>query len=224
MLKTTKSTGFTTNPKETEGKVGGNSVVGDLVGGGKATNPTKRKNQAKTTKSKILVKSENHDFPKSKTEKTGTGFLTHEAGLAFTQLRQAFVEAPILHYFNLESYIRIETDASCYAIGGLLSQLFSKTRPDGVVTKDDLSQWHSVAFFSSKMIPAETRYKTHNGKFLAIVEAFKTWQHYLERCKHKVLVLTDHNNSRRFMDTKSLSSRLVRWAQELSCYHFCIDY
>ena len=26
------------------------------------------------------------------------------------------------------------------------------------------------------------------------------------------------------MDTKSLSSRQVRWAQELSCYHFQIDY
>ena len=74
------------------------------------------------------------------------------------------------------------------------------------------------------MIPAETRYKTHDGELLAIVEAFKTWRHYLEGCKHEVLVLTDHNNLRRFMDTKSLSSRQVRWAQELSCYHFCIDY
>ena len=74
------------------------------------------------------------------------------------------------------------------------------------------------------MIPAETRYETHNGELLAIVEAFKTWRHYLEGCKHEVLVLTDHNNLRRFMDTKSLSSRQVRWAQELSCYHFQIDY
>ena len=74
------------------------------------------------------------------------------------------------------------------------------------------------------MIPAETRYETHNGELLAIVEAFKTWRHYLEGCKHKVLVLTDHNNLRQFMDTKSLSSRQVRWAQELSRYHFRIDY
>ena len=40
----------------------------------------------------------------------------------------------------------------------------------------------------------------------------------------KVLVLTDHNNLCRFMDTKSLSSRQVRWAQELLKYHFRIDY
>ncbi len=74
------------------------------------------------------------------------------------------------------------------------------------------------------MIPAETQYETHDGELLAIVEAFKTWKHYLKGCKHEVLVLTDHNNLQRFMDTKSLSSRQVRWAQELSRYHFRIDY
>ena len=37
-------------------------------------------------------------------------------------------------------------------------------------------------------------------------------------------MLTDHNNLRRFMDTKSLSFCQVRWAQELFRYHFRIDY
>ena len=74
------------------------------------------------------------------------------------------------------------------------------------------------------MIPAETRYETHDGELLAIVEAFKTWKHYLEGSQHELLVLTDHNNLRQFMETKSLSSRQVRWAQELSRYHFQIEY
>ena len=74
------------------------------------------------------------------------------------------------------------------------------------------------------MIPAETQYETHNGELLAIVEAFKTWRHYLEGCKHEVFVITDHNNLRCFINTKSLSSRQVCWAQELSQYHFQIDY
>ncbi len=74
------------------------------------------------------------------------------------------------------------------------------------------------------MIPTETRYKTHDQELLAIVETFKTWRHYLDGCKYKVFVLTDHNNLRQFMDTKSLCSRQVRWAKELSRYHFRIDY
>ena len=67
-----------------------------------------------------------------------------------------------------------------------------------------------MAYYSQKMIPAKTRYETQDGELLAIIEAFKTWQHYLEGCKHKVLVLTNHNNLRRFMETKNLSSCQVR--------------
>ena len=80
------------------------------------------------------------------------------------------------------------------------------------------------SLFSMKIIPAKTRYKTHDAELLSIIKAFKTWHHYLEGCKHEVLVLTDHNNLRQFIVTKSLSSRQVRWAQELSRYHFRIGY
>ena len=105
-------------------------------------------------------------------------------------------------------------DVSDYIIGGIFNQL----------TLDDLGQWHPVVFFFRKMIFAETWYETHNGKLLAIVKAFITWKHYLEGCKHKVLVLTNYNNFQHFMDTKNLSSRQVQWAQKLSRYHFQIDY
>ena len=154
-------------------------------------------------------------------------FLIPDARKVFNQLRQAFTEALILRHLNPECYIRIETDASSYAIGGVLSQLTSDQVTldfESISTKSDFGQWHPVAYFSRKMIPAETRYETHDGELLAIVEAFKTWRHYLEGCKHEVLVLTNHNNLHWFIDTKSLSSKQVRWAQELSRYHFRIDY
>ena len=67
-------------------------------------------------------------------------FLTPDAKTAFNRLRLAFTEAPILRYFDLEYHIWIETDASSYAIDGVLSQLTSGTNPDGIVTKADLSQ------------------------------------------------------------------------------------
>ena len=176
----------------------------------------------KSAKSKKPSKSGNS--PNFNAKKAGPGFLTPEARSAFNRLWLAFTEAPILQHFDPECHIWIETDASGYAIGGVLSQLASGTSLDAVVIKTDLGQWHLVAFFSRKIIPAETQYETHNGELLAIVEAFKTWRHYVEGCKHEVLVLTDHNNLRRFMDTKSLSSRQVRWAQKLFRYHFQINY
>ena len=141
---------------------------------------------------------------------SGPSFLIPKARSAFNRLRLAFTKAPILQYFDPEYYIRIKTNTSGYVIGGVLSQLASGTSPDGVVIKANLGQWYLVAFFSRKMIPAKTQYKTHDGELLAIVEAFKTWRHYLEGCKHEVLILTDYSNLCRFMDTKSLSSRQVR--------------
>ena len=52
-----------------------------------------------------------------------SNYLTPDAKRAFDQLRQAFTEAFIIQYFNLERYIQVETDVSRYAIGRVLSQL-----------------------------------------------------------------------------------------------------
>ena len=92
------------------------------------------------------------------------------------------------------------------------------------LTELDLGQWHPVVYIFRKMIFAETWYETYDDELLAIVETFKTWQHYLEDWKYEVLVLTDHNNFHQFMDTKNLSFCQVRWTQELSRYYFWIDY
>ena len=100
-------------------------------------------------------------------------FLTPSAREAFNQLRQAFIKAPILRHLNPECHIRIETNASGYAIRGVLSQLTSD------YLTSDHGQWYLVAYFLRRMILAETRYKTHNGELLVIVKAFKTWKHYL---------------------------------------------
>ena len=213
MLKTSGSTEPSTRPGEGVVGVGGDSRAGrdgidgsgmdDVeVDGGEVEVDEVGKKGRKTSKSK----------KSSKSKTVGSDFLTLGAKLAFTELRQAFLKAPILHHFDPERHIRIETDASGYAIGGVLSQLTLEGR------------WHPVAFCSHKMIPAETRFKTLDGELLAIIEAFKTWRYYLKSSQHEVLVLTNHNNLYRFIDTKSLSSGQVRWAQELSCYHFRIDY
>ena len=164
MLKTSRTTDSKTWPIEGGVGIGGDSRarrgrsgINDIeVGGGEVEDDEVEKKTQKSSKSKNLSRLD---------------FFTPRARLAFTKLRQAFVKAPILYYFDLECHIRIETDASGYTIGGVLSQL----------TWDNLGRWHLMPFFSQKMIPPETRYEIHNGELLAIVKAFKTWRHYLER-------------------------------------------
>ena len=168
------------------GELDGSEMNNIEVDGGKFGDDEVRKKGWKTSKNL------------SKSKKTvGSDFLTPGARLAFIEWRQVFVKALILHYFDPKRHIRVKTDASGYAIRKVLSQL----------TIDNLGLWYPVAFFLRKIIPAEIKYETYDGELLVIVEAFKTWRHYLERSQHEVLVFTDHNNLRWFMDTKSLSSR-----------------
>ena len=119
----------------------------------------------------------------SNSAKNVSNYLTPDAKRAFDQLCQAFIEAPIFQHFDLKQYIQIETDMLGHVIGGVLNQL-----------TNDSGRWHQVACFSRKMIPTKTWYKTHNGELLVIVEVIKIWRHYLEGCKHKVLVLINYNN------------------------------
>lgn len=63
-------------------------------------------------------------------------FLTSKARKAFNYLKQAFTEALILRYFDLELYIRIEINVSSYAIGRVLSQLIF----------DQLTSSNSISF------------------------------------------------------------------------------
>lgn len=150
---------------------------------------------------------------KSKKELTSrrAGFLSPEAQAAFRTLVLAFTTAPFLQHFEVALPIRLETDASGYAISGILSQKHS----DG---------WRVTAYFSRKMIPAERKYETHDGELLAIVESFRHWRHYLEGSTHSVEVLSDHSSLRSFMTTHKLSRRQVRWALTLSAYDFVITY
>ena len=106
----------------------------------------------------------------SKSKKIKSGFLTFGARMTFTKLSQRFIKALILHHFDPEYYIRVETNVLDYAIDKVLNQL----------TSDDLGRWHPVVFFLQKKILAEIKYKTHDNELLAIVEAFKIWRYYLK--------------------------------------------
>ena len=105
---------------------------------GRSESQKSAKSRKSSKSGKISSKSENS--PNFGATESGPSFLTPEARSAFNHLRLAFTEAPILRHFDPECHIRIETDASGYAIGGVLSQPASGTSPDGAVTKADLGQ------------------------------------------------------------------------------------
>ncbi len=138
-------------------------------------------------------------------------FLTPEARRSFQELVATFTNSPFLVYFDAKHAIRLETDASGYAISGILSQ------------KQE-TEWKVVAYFSRKMIDAERNYKIHDAELLAIVESFRHWRHYLKQPYHTLEVLIDHSNLHAFMSTHKLPRRQVQWALDLSAFDFWLVY
>jgi hypothetical protein len=82
---------------------------------------------------------------------------------AFKELKAAFTRAPVLSHFNPDFPIVVETDASDYAIAGILSQI---SPVDGDI--------HPVAFHSRSLQQAELNYEIYDKELLAIFDAFKT--------------------------------------------------
>jgi hypothetical protein len=148
--------------------------------------------------------------------KPGRLELDDEAAEAFRTLCAAFTRAPVLVHYDPAAPIKVETDASNFACSGILSQLQS--------IRDENPQWHPVAFWSRKFIPAEQNYETYDQEMLAIVGAFKHWRHYLEGAMEAVRVLTDHNNLKGFMTLKQLNGRQARWATFLAAFDFVIEH
>lgn len=148
--------------------------------------------------------------------KPGRLQMNEEEKAAFRRVCEAFTRAPILVHYDPEKPLRLETDASGFASAAILSQLCS--------IGDENPQWHPVAYWSKKFIPAEQRYETYDQELLAIVGAFKHWRHYLEGAAHPVRVLTDHNNLKGFMTLKQLNGRQARWATFLASFDFEIEH
>ena len=139
--------------------------------------------------------------------------LTQAAIESFHELKRRFTTAPMLRHYDPDKRLQLETDASGFAISGILSQLWEST-----------GQWHPIAFWSRKQAKAELNYGAGEGELLAVVEACKQWRHYLEGAAHRIRVITDHCNLRTFLTTKNLSRREARWWEKLSGLDLEIEY
>jgi len=123
-----------------------------------------------------------------------------EADTAVTELKKRFTTAPILAHFDPAKEVNIETNASDFAIGGILSQW------------DEERRLHPVAFHSRKFQPAEINYEIHDKELLAVVDTFKHWRQYWEGATHQVQVYSDYQNLEYFTTTKVLNRWQARWA------------
>ena len=126
--------------------------------------------------------------------------------------KEAFTSTPILSHYQPDMPIIVKTDASDYAIAGILSNIC----PNGEV--------RPVAFYSRTLTAPELNYDTHDKELLAIFEAFRSWRHYLEGSASPVDVVTNHKNLVYFSTSKVLTRRQARWSEYLSQFNLVIRF
>ena len=126
---------------------------------------------------------------------------------AFTKLKQAIISAPVLVHHQEGLPCVVESDASDFALGAVLSQ-----EVEGVL--------HPVAYYSRRLTGAEINYQVYDKELLAIVEVFREWRVYLDGVH--TTVFADHRNLEHFKDLKTPLPRQVRWGWKLQNFDFDI--
>ncbi|GAA5907915.1 hypothetical protein JCM5296_006131 [Sporobolomyces johnsonii] len=138
------------------------------------------------------------------TKKTVDFDMDDAAVAAFDTLKSAFEGDRILRHFRPGLPIELETDASDFALGSVISQ----RHEDGKL--------YPVAFRSRKFDHAELNYEVHDKELLAIVDAARQFRPFLEYVSAPTKIFSDHANLQYFFTSRVLNRRQARWYETIS--------
>lgn len=130
---------------------------------------------------------------------------------AFDEIKSRLTTSPVLAHFNPLAETIVQTDASLFAWGFVISQI------DPVTLEE-----HPIAMESGAFKHAEVNWTTTDKEFYAIVAAFSRKRHILLQVSSTVI--TDHLNLQYWMEPRQLNSRQARWVEHLSGFSFRIVY
>ncbi|KAL3692137.1 hypothetical protein R1sor_005788 [Riccia sorocarpa] len=111
---------------------------------------------------------------------------------AFGRVKEILASEPVLKLPEFDKPFEVHTDASDFAIGGVLVQ---ESRP--------------VAYESRKLSDREARWPTHEKELYLVVYCLKKWQHYLGL--HKTKVYTDNISLKYFESMDRVTPKQLRW-------------
>ena len=122
--------------------------------------------------------------------------IDEEEKRAFTMLKQALIEAPILQSSNWDLPFEIMCDASDYAVGVVLGQRLDKKST-------------AIYYASKTLIEAQINYTTTEKELLAVVYALKKFRPYI--LGSIIIIYTNHAALKYLLSKKEAKPRLIRW-------------
>ena len=128
---------------------------------------------------------------------------------AWRELKSRLIHAPVLAYPDPTVEFILDTDASAYGIGAVISQV-----------QDDVEK--VIAYGSRTLTKEERRYCVTRRELLAVVYFVKHFRHYLYG--HTFTVRTDHGALRWLINFKDPQGQVARWLEVLGTYDFRIEH
>lgn len=143
------------------------------------------------------------------TEKTSPFVWTSECQDSFDRLKTALTTAPVLGYPNTTDPFILDSDASAFAIGAVLSQIQE-------------GKERVIAYFSRTLNKSERDYCVTRKELLAVVDSIKQFHPYLYGLQF--LVRSDHAALTWLLKFKNAEGQLARWLEVLGTYNFTIQH
>ena len=132
---------------------------------------------------------------------------------AFEHLKEALVSAPILAYPSANGKYILDTDASYFAYGAVLSQLQED--------ENGIEQERVIAYYSKTLSQAEQRYCARRRKLLAIQRSVKHFDVYLRG--PEFIIRTDHASLQYIKTLTEVTDQMFRWIMLLEQYSYTIE-
>ena len=127
---------------------------------------------------------------------------------AFDRLREPLMREPLLIYPDMKEEFILDTDASGFGLGGVLSQV-----RDG--------QERVVAYASFGLRPTQRNYCTTKRELLAVVSMIHHFRHYLWGRKFKLR--TDHASLRWLINFRDAEGMVARWMARIASYNYELE-
>jgi hypothetical protein len=124
---------------------------------------------------------------------------------AFDELKDRMCSAPVLIQPDFNKKFFLQTDASLYGIGAVLSQEGGPSNLTPSLAKRTIPPLHPVAYYSNTFTPTERNYDIYERELLAVIKSLVHWRQYLGWTKEPFTILTDHANLQYWKSPRNLN-------------------
>ena len=136
-------------------------------------------------------------------------YWTPEHDTIFLYLKEAIVQAPILHYPNPGKKYIVHTDVSDDTCRAQLSQEHNGTE-------------FPVAFLSHTFMETQQKWSTTEQEAYGIYYTITKWNYYLQGTD--IIVRNDHKPLACFLNGKNTNNKVSRWSLELATYNISFEW